>query len=267
MTEKRGSFENRLSRRLPPPEAWRHPEQWLNLQTGYIRSDIQRFAVETDENGFVAPHDAFAAVQSLFWEDYEWEIDNSDPELKPDRHHFHYEREKYLPENNNGNVYPILFRELPNNIGYMPRAFHNVWHDVTSEPRMPQIDAMTELVEGYIPARYAFVKLLTAARQTTKVQREFGLRKSDVAQHPERINYQAYDVRGEAYLRDSFKTHHTSFKQAQEELLDTPKRELIYPNDEHLKKMKPHIAVAKLGRFVTNESINFLPYFSVKVAV
>jgi hypothetical protein len=266
MSEQHNVVYDQMPRRLPPPEAWRQPDKWLDLTTGYARADIKRSYLSTDERGFVMPDEAVKEIKSLFWADYVWLINNKDPELKPDPHHFHHREALYLPKNNNGNPIPQLFRESPDHIGDLPRPVHNVAHDFFYEPKVPALKHMTEYVEAYIPAREAFKKVLATAALTTEVQRLFPLRREDVARHPERIGHQPYDIHGENYLRSSFNIHHSSYKQALEELESIANKELIYPDFDKIINAKPHVAVAKLGKVVTRETINFLPQFLLKVA-
>jgi len=159
------SYEER-SRRLPPLEAWKRPDKWVDLSTGLPRRDVSRLVLDTDERGLVNPHQVMEHVTDVFfWRDYDWPFDPDDQQTRPDDHHFYYDRKLYTAPISFGDEIPKQFRELPVSIGRMPRQLHNAIHDFTLPPLQPERQVMKDYVDSYELARTAFVRQLIRTRQ------------------------------------------------------------------------------------------------------
>ena len=252
-----------LSRRLPAAEAWREPEKWLDEKTGLPKVGIKKFQLPTDDRGFVMPDRAILEVKKLFHPEFKWPFKAGDGELKPDDHHFHYEAEKYRPENNGGSPIPNRFRELPTMIGTIPRQFHNVIHDFTLEPEMPPIEEMQRYIENYLVSQRIFKQLYLTARNTMLASGEFDLRRNDVFLHPERIGGRDFDEIGEAYLSTQFRRHFGDYRRALEKyLIALDEQKIIIPLAVDLlekPQVQPRHVVRLLGRIVNRKTINFTP--------
>lgn len=254
-----------LSRRLPPPEAWRQPDRWLDLSTGLMKPAKRHQPHPTDNKGLVVIPDVIAELKDLFWDDYEWEVDQNDQQLRPDNHHTYFTKTDYQPINNDDSLIPYLFREQQSNLARIPRQTHNVWHDRYDKPPKPSQKVMYEYIEEHIVIREALINLVRAAKHTTELYGTFPMRREDVARHPERINYREEDSIAEEYLRNKFNARFSYYRSALDEFRGIPQLDVIYPDLAEIDE-KPKVVAAKLGAFVTRRAVNFLPHFSLKAA-
>ena len=248
-----------LSRRLPPAEAWRQPDKWIDIETGYVKPDIKKLQLPLDDRLFVKTDEAVQLVKGLFWEDYEWQINPRDPELMPDDHHFQHARRLYMPDQHEGSVIPIKFRELPPRIGRMPRQIHNTFHDLTEQPPMPEIDAMQEYVDSYHLVRSAFSKLFRAAHQTVEAQKLFPARRQDIIRNPDRLAARGHDDIGEAFLTSHFARHHKEYKIALEDFTNIKHLDFVPDNFKAIEKNTPNQVAKALGRVVNRTCIDYVP--------
>jgi len=247
------------SRHLPPLEAWKKPDKWINISTGFPKPFISKFILPTDERGFLNPDQVVEYVEdNFFWKDYDWPYDQNDLETAPDDHHFYYTEAQYSPARNGGDVIPSRFRELPTVVGRMPRQFHNVIHDFTTQPEMPDRDAMAEYYKSYLLAHRAFKNLIESAKNTTYAshmftQRQRALEEGSVTPaDPE-------DIVVKEMMRDFFSKHFSAYSRSVDHLMLLPERSLILPNLEEIHQQKPHIVIKKLGKYMLRNSINYTP--------
>jgi hypothetical protein len=257
--------QQQLSRRLPPPEAWREPDKWLDISTGLMRPGKRHQLHPTDSRGLVVIPDVIAELKDMFWSDYEWQVDPSDQQLKPDNHHTYFTKADYHPGSNDDSLIPYLFREQQSNLARIPRQTHNVWHDRFDKPPKPSQKTMFEYIEDHVIAREALINLVRAAQHTTELYGKFPLRRDDIARHPERINYREHDTIAEEYLRSKFNARFSYYRSALDEFRTIPQREMAYPDLLEIDD-KPKVVAAKLGALVTRRAVNFLPHFSLKAA-
>jgi hypothetical protein len=254
-----------LSRRLPPLEAWRQPDKWLDLSTGRLRRDKRNQPHPVDSRGLVNIQDVIDELKDLFWSDFALDYDPSHPELKSDNHHIYFTKSDYRPINNDDSLIPYFFREEPSNLAHIHRQVHNAWHDLFDKPAKPPQRLMKEEIEQRGVARDALINLVRAAKHTTEFYSAFPMRRDDIARHPERISYRENDTIAEEYLRNKFKARYSYYRSALEEFRDTPQRSVVYPDLMEIGD-KPKVVAAKLGALATRHSINFLPHFSMKAA-
>lgn len=256
----RSSLENVRSRHLPPLEAWKQPEKWVDISTGLPRPDISRLVLPTDDRGFINPSQVVEMVEdTLFWKDYNWPYEQGEQETASDDHHFYYTAAEYSPLNNSGSDIPSMFRTLPTVIGRMPRQFHNTIHDFTEKPAMPDIDAMAEYYQSYLLAYRAFQGVMQSAKNTTQASRMFATRQKAVQDglvHPS----DPEDIVAKEMMRDFFSRHFEAYSQLVNRLMELPGRPLVIPDTEKLSQYKPHVAVKKMSRFVLKGRVNYTPY-------
>ena len=245
------------SRRLPPLEAWKKPDKWIDLSTGLAKPDVSKLVFDTDDRGFLNTDQAVEQVEDMFfWKDYDWPFIQDDPETAPDDHHFYYFRSEYLPQNNDGNIIPIRFREIPTVIGTMPRQFHNTIHDFTKKPNMPDMEHMEQYYRSYILAYRAFKNLIESAKNTTKASQMFTRRQQDLQnggiELPEAGNAVAQEI-----MRDFFAKHFKAYSRSIDEVMSLDQRSLVVPDIEDISQYKPHVAVKKLGKYIARNTINY----------
>lgn len=240
----RGGSE--YSRRLPPPEAWKHPDRWLDPHTHKARRDAPKLYLYTDDRGFLLPDAAIRQViDAFFWDDYDWPFEPNDSETRPDDHHMHYERRLYLPDMHGGDTTALEFRESAAEIARIPRQIHNALHDHTLMPSIPELDAMREFVDSYYLAKQVFKKLYLEASLALETSRRFNL--------DEQID--------EDILRSQFARHFESYSKAVDEFSKLPPtakmnldaRLVDAPLD------KPNFVVRKLGTIASRGSIDLVP--------
>lgn len=247
-----------LSRRLPPIEAWRQPDKWLDLSTGLAKKQIRNLLpYPSDARGLAQPDVALAEFQSLLWDDYLPIIDQDDAELKTDNHHIYYPRARYRPENNNDSLIPYFFREQSSNLIEIHRPTHNGQHDLFQYPKMPSQHVMAEELEENRSTRQTMMLAVYVARHTIEFQQLFSARRNDIALNPERIGNQEYDKIGEEFLRRKFDAHHTHLKDLLGQLEDMPYFNLFFPDARVLRK-RPAVIAAKLGEVVARRSVYYV---------
>lgn len=256
------------SRRLPPPEAWKRPDIWLDPE----RRAENRFYLPVDDRQFVIPDASIELVLELFDPDYRWPVDPNHPETRPDIHHFYWEHERYKAANFGGNTIPMDFCELPSNKGKMPRMFHNVLHDITREPIMPLLADMKAHIRAYMLARQAFAEVVKSARLAAEQQKNFPVRRKDVARNPGRLSGRREDVVGEEILASLFDRHFRDYRRRLEAILASSTLVAaevapLFPEVSQLpSKMKPHVAVKKIGRLSTFKAVNYMPLIPIERA-
>lgn len=246
------------SRRLPPPEAWKQPDRWINVSTGLVKPGISRLVLPTDDRGLLRPESIVDTVnERFFWSDYNWPFDPHDPETAPDDHHFYFTARSYHPSEHNGSEIPRRFRELPTHIGWMPRQFHNVIHDLTSTPEMPSLEVMEDYYQSYQLAYQAFRRLIEAARKTTQVSSEIGQRRRMI-EMGKVIPSSSQDEVAQEFFQSFFARHFQAYSQTVE------RWHMLSPSDRALlelpevSKFKPHDIVRKLGKVASRQHINFV---------
>ncbi|MDB5179550.1 MAG: hypothetical protein JWN12_182 [Candidatus Saccharibacteria bacterium] len=242
------------SRRLPPLEAWKDPEQWLDLQTGLQKSHID--LIEVPYKDGLVNIDAFVQTVSttLFKPDYEWQFNPRDVQTRPDDHHFYFTKNEYNPLFHDGDETPQQFRELPVNLGRVPRQFHNAIHDFAEKPVMPNADLMHDYIQSYHLAHTAFKNLYISAKLTLDAMGLFPARRETVARRLLIPKYED-DAIGEEILRLQFKKHFSNYERAVEQYLETEGKEIVYKEHETLKVTRPQIVVRKVGAVVSRRSV------------
>lgn len=257
--------ESDRSRRLPPPEAWNHPDKWLDLSTGFAKTDIKRIALPPDENGLVKIHEAVEEVKSLFCDDFEWPFDVHDPETAPDDHHFYFTEEEYDPAYHGGSKIPYQFRNLPVNVGRMPRQFHNVIHDLTAKSTMPPYEVMADQVATHQFAVRSLKQLVESAKGVTANRALFPLRRQSVASGRVRPS-DGQDSIGEAILRKRFAKEFAKYSNAIDMYWDpdgmrwdTESLPPIYAEVLVTVNKRPDIVLRRLGSLANMSHLNLIP--------
>lgn len=234
------------SRSLPPPEAWKHPDRWLDPHTHKARHDASRLYLHPDDRGFLLPNSGIGQVQeAFFWNDYDWPFDPRDTQTRPDDHHMHYERRLYLPDMHGGDTTAREFRESAAMKARVPRQMHNTIHQLTIMPEMPRRDAMREFVDSYYLARNVFKKLYLAAALALETSRKFNID----------------DQIDEELLRSTFTEQFRSYSDAMEEFNNLPvaAKTNLDPRLIDAPLNKPSFVVHKLGVIATRASIDLTP--------
>lgn len=247
------------SRRLPPLEAWKQPDKWIDVRTGLVKPDAPKLILDTDDRGFLRPDQVVQTVNEVFfWKDYDWPYQMGDPETQPDDHHFYYDEAEYSPGAHSGSYVPMRFRELPTQIGRMPRQFHNTIHDLTAKPEMPELEHMEHYYRSYLIAQQAFKRLYITAKRTAGASQIFPVRRRTIADGNIEPKHHDDEI-GEAYMRELFDKHFRSYSRAIEHVRSISDPELIFPDVDSLQKVRLQKVVKKLGQVVTREYINFVP--------
>ena len=255
----RGSDENARSRRLPPLEAWKKPDKWIDLRSGLVKPSISQLVLDTDERGFLDTDQVVEQVEDmLFWKDYDWPFSRNDPQTAPDDHHFYHTEADYSLARNNGNPIPSLFRELPTVVGRMPRQFHNAIHDFTAKPEMPDLDAMEEYHNSYQLAHRAFKSLMVSATMTTQASRRFTEHQHAVSNRDDTL-IDPDDIVAQEMMKDFFSKHFAEYSRSVDLVMSLPQRSLIIPESEKLNQYKPHVVIKKVGKYMLQKSINYTP--------
>jgi len=258
MGERVGS-ENTRSRRLPPPEAWKQPDKWMDLSTGLAKPSLVKLVLPTDERDFLNPDEVVEIVEdTFFWKDYNWPYTKGDLETAPDDHHFYYNGDAYSQLQNEGSLIPKRFRELPMVIGRMPRQFHNTIHDFTAKPKMPEMDEMKNYYRSYLLAYRAFKNLIETAKNTTQASHMFTQRQMDL-RNGKVSPSDPDDVVAKEIMKDFFSKHFLAYSRSVESLMLLPERALIAPDLENIYQHKPHVVVKKIGKYMMRDSINYTP--------
>jgi hypothetical protein len=244
------------SRRLPPSEAWRSPDKWIDTKTGLVRPDASTLILPTDDRGFLRPDQVVGIVNEVFfWDDYDWPFTPGDKETEPDDHHFYYDAQEYEPKNNEGSITARLFRNLPPVIGRMPRQFHNTIHDLTTKPEIPDREDMEAYYQSYRLAERAFKRLFLSATKTSIAARQFSQRRSSIASGLIQTND---DEIGEAILRSFFDKHFVSYSEAIQTFRTVPDKHIIDPNFHLIERSNRQVQVKILGKVVSRKHINFI---------
>ena len=255
----RGTPRTTRSRRLPPLEAWKEPDKWIDLSTGLAKPYSSKLIFDTDDRGFLNPDQVVEQVEErFFWKDYDWPYTVGDQETEPDDHHFYYYESDYSPEHHNGSRVPNRFRELPTVIGTMPRQFHNTIHDFTNPPEMPDMEAMAEYYKSYALARQAFLNLIESAKNTSQASQMFAQRQRTLASG--KVEPRVHDdIVAQEFMREFFSKHFTAYSRSVEQVMMLSQSLLIVPHVEEIPHYKPHMVVRKLGKYVARNTINYTP--------
>jgi hypothetical protein len=251
------TLENSPSRRLPPLEAWKQPDKWVDVQTGLPKPFISKLVLETDDRGFIDPDRVVEHIEDVFfWKDYDWPFESDDLETAPDDHHFYHTSYEYSPRMNNGSKVPKQFRELPTVIGRMPRQFHNVIHDFTRKPDIPDVDAKQEYVKSYLLAHAAFKNLIMTAKNTTKASQMFSQRQQAIMSGAV-VPADLGDIVAKEMMKDFFSKHFNAYSRSIDRFLITPESSLVVPDIQLNKTEKPHLLLRKMGKYALRSSINY----------
>ena len=255
------AIDRPLSRRLPPIDAWRQPDKWLDPHTGLLLKPMrQRLVHPVDENGLILPEIAIAELKSHLWDDFVPEVDKNDPELRLDSHHLYHSLSDYLPGTNDGSLIPWAFRRLRSNLLVNQRQIHNMWHDMYSKPMKPREEVMEELVKADILATRALNKAARVAHDTAALMPHFNRRRNDIARHPERIGNREYDDIGEEYLRNKFSARYNHLQETLTQLEELPHVTRVYPDMEITRK-RPALIAGKLGPLATRRALDYTHHF------
>lgn len=209
---------------LPPADAWNNPKKWLRFENDVavgINPDVELKTLPTDDRGFIIGREAVAMVRGLFKRDYVWSYRPGDPLTAPDVHHWYNPASAYEPCMHGGDTLPKEFRNLPPNLAYLQRTFHNVIHNVSSPlDNAPELCDMRQQVDDYRLAHQIFTHLLDSAKNTIEKRALFSMRREMLKQHPEMLMYTDYDEIGEQTLQamfgKSFRGYRRALMRAQE---------------------------------------------------
>lgn len=255
----RRAWEFGYSPHLPPLEAWKQPDQWIDTQTGLPLLDAEKIRLPVDDRKLLKPGEAVELVnETLFWPDYDWS-GGMGLRMKGDVHHFYHPARSYEPIHHEGSSVPQKFRELPTMMGRMPRQFHNTLHAFAEIPRMPTYEVMDDYTQAYILAKQAFVNLIRLAETTVDASRRFRVRERDLATG-KITPYDAEDTIAKEILRDFFARHFAAYAQIAEVVRELPGREIVAPDVKEAYLSRPHLAATKIGRKVIGAHVNYIPY-------
>lgn len=246
------------SRRLPPLEAWKRPDKWLNLSTGLVKPDAPKLHLNTDDRGLLRPDEAIEAINEMyFWRDYDWPYMVGDVQTQPDMHHFYHYRSWYSLSENDGSPLPSTFRELPTTLGMMPRQFHNALHDLTIPPEKPELEVMSDYIDAYQLAQQAFMRLFKAAKSLAIVDKMPALSVVKLLnnyQPTKRIN----EVEA-AFMQSFFETHFKQYSLAIELFHTAEKSSEVYDSIRRAEANRLDNFIKSLGELSTRKYFNFTP--------
>lgn len=250
-----GGRHDRYSPALPPLEAWKDPEAWLDMKTGLPKTTISLIPPVLDERGFVVI-DAFVdRIESeLFHDGIAWSRDLQNYETRTDDHHFYFTEEEYSRAANNGNEIPKRFRELPINIGRMQRQRHNVIHAFAEKPAMPKTEDMRDYIRTYNMAHMAFKRLYVTANETVSLMSSFTQRRTSIANKLV-IPSDDDDRVGEEYLKSTFSRHYDRYTEAVEIFKETENKDIFYKGHEAIKITRPTVVARKFGSIVSRKVV------------
>lgn len=235
---------------LPPLEAWKQPDKWMNLETGKLLPDIKKLKFTPDDRGFLRPHEVVdVMVDTFFWKDYTWPYDPTDPQTRPDDHHFYWWSVLYDAERHDQSPIPQKFRELPTNIGRMPRQLHNAIHGLTIQSDVPKLDAMAEYVDSYTLAEQTFQRLSKVANQIVA--------RSGVVPPPHALP-KLTETR-EAFIESFFREHFPNYSIAIDLLKVSRPDELLEAQVQQLNHRRNRRVLRKIGGLPTQKYLNFTP--------
>lgn len=222
---------------LPPRDAWKVDPD-----------NLEKFFAPIDDRGFVLPDATVERVLALFYDDYDWPINHSIQQMRPDLHHFHWYGRLYGSRYYQGRTIPHSFRELATLKGIVPRQFHNVIHKVTIVPNVPRYRDMERYVMAYELAR----RLLTSATNTTRAQ-ELVSNSLIVAD--------SGDMVANELLIERFDRQFRGYKTNLERLIGVAGLEQLRLDDEKFTKRRPQEIAKRLGVAASGNVINFVPLF------
>lgn len=253
------SENTQQSRRLPPLEAWKQPDHWLDLRSGRVKQDVNKLVLPIDHRGIVIPDESVEYVlDTFFWPDYEWDYKAGDAQTALDEHHFLHRAALYKPTNFKGNTIPQKTRELPTLIGLMPRQLHCTFHDLTLEPPVPSLEAMQQYFSSYQLASRAFSRLIKSAKNVSYASQLFTLRDESIKLG--RITPKTLDDQvGREMMIDFFRRHFEEYARAVDTVRSVGLSDLNIPLSDYQLLERPHLVVKKLGRFASWSHIDYTP--------
>ncbi len=202
---------------LPPAEAWNNPKKWLRFENGEavgINPDAILLTLPRDDRKFIIGHEAVAMVRGLFRKDYIWTYNQGDPLAAPDIHHWYNPARDYEPSLYNGDTLPREFRNLPSNLAYIQRMFHNTIHSVALTPELPSLNDMQQQVDNYRLAHQIFSHLIESAKSAIGKRALFSMRRDTLTQRPDMSANANYDEIGEQILQGMFEKSFRGYREA-----------------------------------------------------
>ena len=255
----RRAWEFGYSPHLPPVEAWKEPERWINTSTGRPLPDSERIILPVDDRGIIKTDEAVSFVKELlFHEDYDWS--RGAGRVTGDIHHFYHPGARYSPAQHDGDETAMVFRETPTLMGRMPRQFHDALHDFTLPLRMPDREVMYEYRQSYLLAHQAFLSLIQHAKGTTDASRQFQVRRRSL-ELGHVIPKEPTDQIAQEILRDSFSKHFSRYTETVDMVREFQKEGMLYVDVPEHAYSRPHLVATKLSRRAIKECVNFLPLF------
>ncbi|HVX24144.1 MAG TPA: hypothetical protein VG992_02265 [Candidatus Saccharimonadales bacterium] len=218
---------------LPPDHMW-----------AVERKEDYRDSIPTpvDAHGLIDVNSLITTVKSLIKPEYEWPRRTS-------RHHLYWTEESYREFNERfPSSRAIAFRELPINIGLMPRQFENVIHYVTQPALVPDPYVMGMRVEAWRVAHNLFQN----AREAVQLERKARRRAVFLAKHPQVLKpeFNGEDVIGKEIVAEMFSRYFRGMNQHFEALEDLP-TEFHIVNRE----ATPVSIATNLGKIIGNRSL------------
>ncbi len=240
------------SRHLPPLEAWKQPDKWIDLSAGTVREGIDKPKLPVDDRKFIIPDQAVRfMIDTYFWEDYDWPFDPDDVETRPDDHHFYYYRRNYVPSANQGFDTAAEFRGLPTSIGRMPRQLHNAIHSLVRPPLKPKRRDMAAYLDSYNLAVSAFQRSYHKVNELVRVG-ETRFDPSIFAGLP-----QTLDPIAEAFISGFFRHNFPSYNAAIDQF--TQARQEDEAENTVFDQERVVAFAHTLGNVATQHYINFTP--------
>ena len=243
---------------MPPLEAWKAPEKWLDTKTGKARRDIERIVPAVDDRGLIKIHELVETVnETFFHKDYDWPYSPDDPTTRPDDHHFYFTANTYRARENNDSLIPLLFRNLPVHIGWMPRQFHTTIHDFVEIPTKPCFDVMADFVQSYNLAHNVFLRLIKEADLTKEASAQFKSLINDDSLSKRSLSRRSKQVKLE-FMRSFFEEHFSAYSESVNTWQEMPVSEKQILSIPEISSRRPKDVIRKLGKYATKRHIDFV---------
>lgn len=217
---------------LPPDDMWLVPK------------DDCRASIETpiDERGLIDTEALIVICKSLIDRRYKWPTAAS-------KHHFYFTEAMY---DAHAEEYPdsiaVQFRDLPINIGRVPRYFENVLHHATIPAPIPDEYVMQLRTQSWRVAHSLFANV----RNAVKLERQARRRVVTLANNPGILKHEfkGEDVIGQEYMAEQFERHFKGINQHLEDMDSLPlEYRLVNPNH------RPQDIATQIGRIVGKRSM------------
>lgn len=201
-------------------------------------------SIETplDERGLIDVEALISVCKEVISPDYRWPLNRS-------RHHLYWTGQAYADyEKENPGSNAVIFRNLPINVGLLPRQFENVIHYVTKPSPIPDPEVMRLQIESWAIARSLFSNVAGVVRLERRARNRARL----VSENPSILKpeFNGEDKIGNEYIAERFKHHFKGIDRHFDALESIPDDFRLVERDES------HADLAKyLGAIIKNNSV------------